>query len=167
MIISYIIIGVLLVGFITMAVVTEIKAKKADLDARYEASANVWKSATVITGIMFIVFICIISFKIHSGTKSVVTDSYRQEIAVTSSKAPRYDVIKDNNADYDSTQSTYKIYLKSGGSKTISPDVVHIQHGSKSKSYLIVKHMQWVVTMFGMKSYGGKYTAYDLVLSGR
>ena len=78
-----------------------------------------------------------------------------------------YDVITDNNAGYDSTQATYKIYLKSGGSKTISPDVVHIRHGSKSKSYLTVKHVQQVTTVFGIKSYGGKYTTYDLVLSGK
>ena len=90
-----------------------------------------------------------------------VTGSSTKEIVATNAYGkPMYDIVPD-----DESIISYKVSLKTGGTKTISPTVIHV---NKSKqSYLKGVKKSEVVNLGFVKIPISKYTDYTLYLNDK
>lgn len=86
-------------------------------------------------------------------------DVHKQIVALDRYDKPMYDVI--NNSD----STSYKIYLKSGGTKTVSPKIVHVT--KSTQSYLKTETKQIGVNFFGLKVNGQSYDNTTLYLNDK
>ena len=94
------------------------------------------------------------------ATTPVTGDSTKEIVATNAYGKPMYDVVPDNESII-----SYKVSLKTGGTKTISPTVIHV---NKSKqSYLKGVKKSKVVNLGFVKIPISEYTDYTLYLNDK
>lgn len=85
--------------------------------------------------------------------------SSKQALALNSSHRPMYDI------NSDVSNGTYRVYLKSGKTKTVSPKIVHV---NRSKgSYLKTTCRLHFTNIFGLKFKSDTYTESTLYLNDK
>lgn len=90
--------------------------------------------------------------------------STKQAVALNSSHKPMYDMINTQD-DWDNSSVKYKVYLKSGKTKTVSPKVVYVNHSKES--YLKTQRNQYMTKLFGLKFKNHTTTDYVLYLNDK
>lgn len=92
-------------------------------------------------------------------------NSSKQEIAFNSSKKPIYDIVINNNDFFENSNVKYKIYLKSGKTKTVSPKIVHVNQSHQP--YLKKEREQKIMHVLWLKFKGPIDTNYTLYLNDK
>lgn len=109
----------------------------------------------IISIVLCLAFIMIDSYE----NLSEEIGSSKQALALNAFHRPMYDI------NSDVSNGTYRVYLKSGKTKTVSPKVVHV---NRSKgSYLKTTRRLHFTNIFGLKFKADTYTENTLYLNDK
>lgn len=115
--------------------------------------------------LLFILFFMLMTLSVFVFFRTNETQgSSNQALVLNASHRPMYDIVNPND-DEETTSVKYKVYLKSGGSKTVSSKIVHVNRSKTS--YLKTINKQVVFDVFGLKFGGDKYKDYTLYISDK
>lgn len=122
-----------------------------------------------VTGLVLILVDIAALCQIVIGRTTEVTATRTDNVMLNKNNAPMYDVVGstgDNDDNGDSTiVPTYKVYLQSGKSKVVSPEIVHTK--KFFTPYLKTEKKQMVTYAYGIKIIGGKYTDSTLYVNDK
>ena len=117
------------------------------------------KTHEIILMIISVIMLLALAIVDHHEDLSKEISSSRQSLVLNASNRPMYD-INGNGPD-----STYRVYLKSGKTKTLSPKVVHVNRSKES--YLQTTRRLHFINLFGLKFKFGTYTERTLYLNDK
>lgn len=117
------------------------------------------KTHEIILMIISVIMLLALAIVDYHEDLSKEISSSRQSLALNASNRPMYD-INGNGPD-----STYRVYLKSGKTKTLSPKVVHVNRSKKS--YLQTTRRLHFINVFGIKFKLSTYTENTLYLNDK
>ena len=123
----------------------------------------------VVTGLVLILVGMAALCQIAIGRTNEVIATKTAKVMLNDNNAPMYDVVgstgdSDDNGDSTNT-ATYKVYLQSGKSKVVSPEIVHTK--KFSTPYLKIQKKQMVTYVYGIKIIGEKYTDSTLYVNDK
>ena len=117
------------------------------------------KTHEAILMIISVIMVLALAIVDHHEDLSKEISSSRQSLALNASNRPMYD-INGNGPD-----GTYRVYLKSGKTKTLSPKVVHVNRSKES--YLQTTRRLHLINLFGIKFRLSTYTENTLYLNDK
>lgn len=128
---------------------------------------NKWGFAIV--GLVLILVGMVALCQIAIGRTNEVIATKTAKVMLNDNNAPMYDVVgssgdSDDNGDSTNT-ATYKVYLQSGKSKVVSPEIIHIK--KSFTPYLKIQKKQMVTYVYGIKIIGEKYTDSTLYVNDK
>lgn len=123
-------------------------------------------SIFLIMGSFVLAVLCLIIGIIDSHQNlSQEISSSKQVLALNSNHRPMYDIIYNSDDSNNDPSIAYRVQLKSGKTKTVSPKVVHVNRSKES--YLQATHRLQIIDIFGLKFKAGAYTENKLYLNDK